>query len=109
MSNKKINSIAKNIKAKRKKLGLSQDRLSKLAEVAYNTVVKIDPFSGHTVEGWCIHKLTACKTGMRKGLVVADGKQNIGAAGLIFFFFNIATCELNENKNCGNDNNGFHL
>ena len=42
MSNKKINSIAKNIKAKRKKLGFSQDKLSKLAEVAYNTVVKIE-------------------------------------------------------------------
>ncbi len=42
MSNKKINSIAKNIKAQRKKLGLSQDKLSKLAEVAYNTIVKIE-------------------------------------------------------------------
>ena len=42
MSNKKINSIAQNIKAARKKLGLSQDKLSKLAEVAYNTVVKIE-------------------------------------------------------------------
>jgi len=42
MSRKKISSISKNIKQKRKKLSLSQDRLSKLAGVAYNTVVKIE-------------------------------------------------------------------
>jgi len=42
MPNKKMNTIARNIKAARKKLGLSQDKLSKLAEVAYNTVVKIE-------------------------------------------------------------------
>lgn len=42
MSNKEINSIGRNIKAARKKVGLSQDKLSKLAEVAYNTVVKIE-------------------------------------------------------------------
>jgi len=42
MSSKKILSIAQNIKQKRKELGLSQDKLSKLADVAYNTVVKIE-------------------------------------------------------------------
>jgi len=42
MSSKKTSSIAQNIKEKRKKIGLSQDKLSKLAGVAYNTVVKIE-------------------------------------------------------------------
>lgn len=38
----KLSTIAKNIRKQRKKLGLSQDKLSKLAEVAYNTIVKIE-------------------------------------------------------------------
>jgi transcriptional regulator with XRE-family HTH domain len=42
MSSNKISSIAQNIKKKRKELGLSQDKLSKRADVAYNTVVKIE-------------------------------------------------------------------
>lgn len=42
MSSKKIPSIAQNIKQKRKEQGLSQDKLSKLAGVAYNTIVKIE-------------------------------------------------------------------
>ena len=42
MSSEKMSSIAKNIKQKRKTLDLSQDKLSKLAGVAYNTVVKIE-------------------------------------------------------------------
>ncbi len=42
MSNNKTSSIAQNIKNIRKKQGLSQDKLSKLAEVAYNTIVKIE-------------------------------------------------------------------
>jgi DNA-binding XRE family transcriptional regulator len=42
MSRKKIPSIAQNIKQKRKELDLSQDKLSKLADVAYNTIVKIE-------------------------------------------------------------------
>lgn len=42
MSSKKIPSIAQNIKQKRKELNLSQDKLSKLADVAYNTIVKIE-------------------------------------------------------------------
>ena len=42
MSSKKTCSIAQNIKEKRKQKGLSQDKLSKLASVAYNTVVKIE-------------------------------------------------------------------
>jgi transcriptional regulator with XRE-family HTH domain len=41
MSNK-ISPIAKNIKKVRKKKGISQDKLSKLAEVAYNTIIKIE-------------------------------------------------------------------
>ena len=41
MSNK-ISTIAKNIKKIRKKRGISQDKLSKLAEVAYNTIIKIE-------------------------------------------------------------------
>ena len=42
MSIKKLSTIAKNIRQHRKKLGLSQDKLSKLANVAYNTIVKIE-------------------------------------------------------------------
>ena len=42
MSRKKIPPIAQNIKQKRKELGLYQDKLSKLADVAYNTIVKIE-------------------------------------------------------------------
>lgn len=39
--------IAQNIKKYRKKKGISQDKLSKLAEVTYNTVIKIE--SGATL------------------------------------------------------------
>lgn len=42
MSTRKLSTIAKNTRQCRKKLGLSQDKLSKLAGVAYNTVVKIE-------------------------------------------------------------------
>ena len=42
MSTRKLSTIAKNIKQQRKKIGFSQDKLSKLAGVAYNTVVKIE-------------------------------------------------------------------
>jgi transcriptional regulator with XRE-family HTH domain len=42
MSTKKPSVIAKNIRQVRKKQKLSQDKLSKLASVAYNTVVKIE-------------------------------------------------------------------
>ena len=35
-------SIGKNVRQHRKKLGFSQDKLSKLAKVAYNTIVKIE-------------------------------------------------------------------
>jgi len=41
MSNNK-SVIADNIKKYRSKLGVSQDRLSKLADVTYNTVIKIE-------------------------------------------------------------------
>ena len=34
--------IAENIKKYRNKLGVSQDRLSKLADVTYNTIIKIE-------------------------------------------------------------------
>ena len=34
--------ISENIKKYRNKLGVSQDRLSKLADVTYNTVIKIE-------------------------------------------------------------------
>ncbi len=42
MSSNKISPISKNIRNIRKKQGLSQDKLSKLAGVAYNTIVKIE-------------------------------------------------------------------
>ena len=42
MSTRKLSTIAKSIKYHRKKLKLSQDKLSKLADVAYNTIVKIE-------------------------------------------------------------------
>lgn len=34
--------IAENIKKYRSRLGISQDRLSKLADVTYNTIIKIE-------------------------------------------------------------------
>ncbi len=37
-----LSTIGNNIRQYRKKLGLSQDKLSKFAGVAYNTVVKIE-------------------------------------------------------------------
>lgn len=37
-----ISPIAKNIKKLRKKLGISQDKLSKLADVSHNTIIKIE-------------------------------------------------------------------
>ncbi|MBU1137105.1 helix-turn-helix domain-containing protein [Patescibacteria group bacterium] len=42
MSTRKLSTIAKNIRNKRKELGLSQDKLSKLADVAYNTIIKVE-------------------------------------------------------------------
>ena len=36
------NKISNNIKKYRDKLGVSQDRLSKLADVTYNTIIKIE-------------------------------------------------------------------
>ena len=39
--------IAQNIKKYRKKKGISHDKLSKLAEVTYNTIIKIE--SGATL------------------------------------------------------------
>lgn len=42
MSASKKSSIANNIKKYRQKLGVSQDRLSKMADVTYNTIIKIE-------------------------------------------------------------------
>lgn len=42
MSTRRLSTIANKIRQRRKKLGLSQDKLSKLAGVAYNTIVKIE-------------------------------------------------------------------
>ena len=39
--------IAENIKKYRAKLGISQDRLSKLADVTYNTIIKIESGATH--------------------------------------------------------------
>lgn len=41
MSNEK-STIAKNIKKLRKQQGLSQDKLSKLADISHNTIIKIE-------------------------------------------------------------------
>lgn len=38
----KISTISENIKKARSKKGISQDRLSKMADVAYNTIIKIE-------------------------------------------------------------------
>lgn len=38
----KENILASNIKKQRKKLNISQDKLSKLADVTYNTIIKIE-------------------------------------------------------------------
>jgi transcriptional regulator with XRE-family HTH domain len=42
MSTSKKSTIADNIKKYRQKLGISQDRLSKMADVTYNTIIKIE-------------------------------------------------------------------
>ncbi len=39
---KKISTIAENIKKIRKQYDLSQDRLSKMADISYNTIIKIE-------------------------------------------------------------------
>ncbi|MBA4320265.1 MAG: XRE family transcriptional regulator [Flavobacterium sp.] len=42
MSASKKSTISNNIKKYRQKLGISQDRLSKMADVTYNTIIKIE-------------------------------------------------------------------
>ncbi len=42
MSASNNSKIADNIKKYRNKLGISQDRLSKIADVTYNTIIKIE-------------------------------------------------------------------
>ncbi len=42
MSTSNKSTIASNIKKYRLKLGVSQDRLSKMADVTYNTIIKIE-------------------------------------------------------------------
>jgi len=39
---REISQIGKNIKKLRKQKGLSQDRLSKLADISHNTIIKIE-------------------------------------------------------------------
>ena len=39
---KKISTIAKNITKMREQHGLSQDRLSKMADISHNTIIKIE-------------------------------------------------------------------
>ena len=41
-ANNNNSKIADNIKKYRNKLGISQDKLSKLADVTYNTIIKIE-------------------------------------------------------------------
>jgi len=42
MKSKELPTIAKNIKKYRQKQGISQDKLSKLADIAYNVIIKIE-------------------------------------------------------------------
>ena len=42
MSASKKTIISENIKKYRKNIGVSQDRLSKMADVTYNTIIKIE-------------------------------------------------------------------
>jgi transcriptional regulator with XRE-family HTH domain len=42
MKSKELPKIAKNIKNYRQKQGISQDKLSKLADIAYNVIIKIE-------------------------------------------------------------------
>lgn len=42
MKSNNKSAIAENIKKYRQKMGISQDRLSKIADVTYNTIIKIE-------------------------------------------------------------------
>ena len=42
MKSNNKSTIADNIKKYRQKMGISQDRLSKIADVTYNTIIKIE-------------------------------------------------------------------
>ncbi len=42
MKSKELPTISKNIKKYREKLGISQDKLSKLADIAYNVIIKVE-------------------------------------------------------------------
>ena len=42
MKSTRNTSISANIKKYRSKLGISQDRLSKLADITYNTIIKLE-------------------------------------------------------------------
>lgn len=42
MKSKELPTIARNIKKYRQKLDISQDKLSKLADIAYNVIIKIE-------------------------------------------------------------------
>jgi transcriptional regulator with XRE-family HTH domain len=39
---KKLSTFAQNIKRLRKERGISQDRLSKMADISHNTIIKIE-------------------------------------------------------------------
>lgn len=42
MPSSDLTRIAKNIKKHRERLGISQDKLSKLADVTYNVIIKVE-------------------------------------------------------------------
>ena len=58
MSASKKSTIANNIKKYRQKLGISQDRLSKMADVTYNTIIKIESGVSHNPTIDTLSKIT---------------------------------------------------
>ena len=61
----KISTISENIKKARNKKGVSQDRLSKMADVAYNTIIKIE--SG-TIQNPTINTLSKIAKALEIGI-----------------------------------------
>lgn len=55
---KDISQIGKNIKKLKKQKGLSQNRLSKLVDISYNTAIKLEPgrITNHSID--TLQKLT---------------------------------------------------
>ena len=60
-----ISTISANIKKARNKKGISQDRLSKMADVAYNTIIKIE--SG-TIQNPTINTLSKIAKALEIGI-----------------------------------------